>query len=89
MTGFSSLMISSLKSNNSLRRTKRIKNVFSKKINFESYKPLLLSEEENKLIIKENKRIMQQKMVNERWYALFLILLYGGIIAFGMVIFLQ
>jgi len=74
-----STMISSVKYNMSLRRTKRVHNKFSKKTNFKGHQSIPLSKEENLLIIEENKMRLASDTRNKHLLALFVVLLYGGI----------
>ncbi len=77
--GSASAMNSSIKSNNSLRRSRRVKNKFSKRTEFSDLNYQSLSEEENRRIVKENKQLLAQKIRNKRLVGVFVILFYGSI----------
>ena len=75
--GTISAMISSLKSNNRLRRKKKLGGIFYKKssFSFDDLKPL--SKEENLLIVEENARLFKQQLKRKRIFALILISFYA------------
>ena len=77
--GTISAMISSLKSNNRLRRNKESYRLFHKKIEFNDSILVPLSQEENQLIVEGNKRLYKQQLRRKKTYALFLISFYVAV----------
>jgi len=88
-SGSISAMISSLKSNKSLRRNKEGYSRFYKKSTFKVSTVTPLSREENLKIIEENKKILKQDSRSKLIFGLFIILLYISIIIYGALIFLK
>ncbi len=81
-------MISSLESNNRLRRNKESYSRFSKKTHFADSNLHPLSQEENLIIIKERKRSLKKKERNKYLFALFMLTFYGTIIVYVLRMFL-
>ena len=77
-----SSMITSIRYNASLRRSKRVKNKFSKKSDFSADGTSPLTREENLRIIEENKKILANNTRSNRLLGIIMILLYGSIIAY-------
>jgi len=82
--GFSSFssMNTSIKYNASLRRARKGNHTFNKKSEFTSEAISPLSREENLRIIQENKKILARKTKDKRLFGIFMVLLYGSIIAY-------
>ena len=85
-SGTISAMISSLKSNNSLRRKKKDYSIFYKKSASQSYVSTQLSKEENLQIIERNKRKLKRNSRYQLIFGLLMVLLYGSIITFTLLI---
>lgn len=81
-------MISSLKSNNRLRRNKEGYSKFYKK-KFSETNIQALTKEENRIIVEENKRKLEVKNKNKRKFSLLMIVFYGSIIIYGLYVFLE
>ena len=86
--GTISSMISSLKSNKSLRRNKESYSRFSKKSEFNVSKFNPLSKEENFAIVNENKQKLKRNTRTKYIYGIFMTLLYLSILAYALIIFL-
>ena len=82
-------MISSLKSNKSLRRNKEGYSRFYQKSVFTDYISSPLTKEENLQIVEENKRKLKRSSRYQFIFGLFMVLLYGSIITIGILIFLK
>lgn len=88
-SGFISSMIASLKSNNSIRRSKRGNNIFSSQVEFEGHEVQPLSKEKNLRIIAENKKALELETRNKRILAFALLLLYGFIAVYMLMVYLD
>jgi len=86
-SGSISAMISSLKSNNSLRKKKRAFNKFSNSSNLNYNNVRTLSKTENLLIIKENKKKLEKRTRDQRIIGLLVTLICVFITYYVVIIF--